>query len=278
MKPISTPRPVLRSRALIFGFLLLGVVSLQGQHARLHREPDAAVLLVRQDRCALKRVRAGSRDRRSIFFGGLAGITRPYSGNRPSISFDVKRMSPIWARTWLLPMARSTCLPLPNNALQLEDTLARHDDLLRRRMIRLSSSIRRKPDDGRQLQPFAATCRRIRAASRSGNSERPAAPSRNAVLSISRLRIGLRDRQRLLRRMSSTTGKSVAGSVDSVKRLLPDRIEARSPSIENRYLRFLRQCLQDIEQLASRHRDLARLLHGSPSSGGHQLDFEIRCP
>jgi hypothetical protein len=31
--------------------------------------------------------------------GEAAGITRLYSGNLPSISFDVKRTSPIWART-----------------------------------------------------------------------------------------------------------------------------------------------------------------------------------
>ena len=30
---------------------------------------------------------------------GAAGITRPYSGKRPLISFEVKRISPIWART-----------------------------------------------------------------------------------------------------------------------------------------------------------------------------------
>ncbi len=41
---------------------------------------------------------ARPRDRHATVRGGVAGITRPYSGKRPSTSFEVKRISPIVTR------------------------------------------------------------------------------------------------------------------------------------------------------------------------------------
>ena len=34
----------------------------------------------------------------AIVLGGVAGMTRLYSGKRPSINLEVKRISPIWTR------------------------------------------------------------------------------------------------------------------------------------------------------------------------------------
>ncbi len=64
---------------------------------------------------SLSAVSAERRTSRSatIALGDAAGITRLYSGNLPSISFEVKRTSPIWARMWLLPMVIATSPSVP---------------------------------------------------------------------------------------------------------------------------------------------------------------------
>ena len=83
---------------LFLGLFLLRVVRLDRQ------QPSASCSRMPRyfsfDRIAV-RCSAWRRSSRSARHDrvGLSGITRPYSGKRPSISFDVKRMSPIWART-----------------------------------------------------------------------------------------------------------------------------------------------------------------------------------
>ena len=68
-----------------------------------------------------------------------------------------------------------------------------------------------------------------------------------------------------MRFTDSTTGNSVAASVDSTKRLRPAAIFTFSPSIVTVTVAFSGSALRDLQQLAPRHRDLAGLRRRSTS-------------
>ena len=74
--------------------------------------------------------------------------------------------------------------------------------------------------------------------------------------------------------ISSTVGNSAAGSVDSVKRLLRAHQHAFAFERE-RDFRAFRQGAADVEQLASRHGDLAVALHVD-FGRRDEFDLEVR--